>query len=287
LTRATTREAALYLDLVKRALAGQLALRGYELHPGYFDGRPTVAWVNRLTESVVAGIGRVSRQDLGLVRRLPASARVRGGPWPLEAETMIGTNRLDHLQLCVEDVLDTGIPGDLIEAGVWRGGATILMRAVLAARGVTDRAVWVADSFAGLPSPDGNGHPADASIRLHTFDALNVPLEEVRAAFERYGLLDDQVRFLAGWFADTLPELRGNEWALIRLDGDLHRSTTDSLRNLYPSLADGGYVIVDDYGAVEGCRLAVDEFRRAQRIEEPMEPIDASAVFWRKGTAAR
>ena len=67
---------------------------------------------------------------------------------------MVGLARLDNVQHCVEDVLRNRVPGDLIEAGVWRGGVTILMRAILKAHGVSDRNVWVADSFRGLPRPD-------------------------------------------------------------------------------------------------------------------------------------
>ena len=58
-----------------------------------------------------------------------------------------------------------GVPGDLIVTGVWRGGATIFMRAMLKAQGV----------------------------------------DEVRANLAAYGMLDEQVRFLKGWFKDTLP----------------------------------------------------------------------------------
>ncbi|MGO9283446.1 MAG: TylF/MycF/NovP-related O-methyltransferase, partial [Mycobacterium sp.] len=75
------------------------------------------------------------------------SRRELGLDWPAEAETMIGMQRLTSLQHCVETVLGEDIPGDLIECGVWRGGACILMRAVLAAYGDKTRCVWLADSF--------------------------------------------------------------------------------------------------------------------------------------------
>jgi O-methyltransferase len=276
-----------YLDLVKRALTGLLQADGYEVHPGHFDSDRRVAWVDRVVEAFVRTVGRASGQDLRLARRLTDRARAAGGPWPLTAETMIGLSRLDHLQRCVEDVLTREVPGDLIETGVWRGGATILMRAVLAVYGVSDRTVWGADSFNGVPAPDAERHPADAASRLHTFAGLAVPLEEVRAAFARYGLLDEQVRFLPGRFRDTLATVRNRQWALLRLDGDLYESTMDALENLYPSLSPGGYVIVDDYGAVEGCRQAVEEYRRNHRISEPMEHVDASAVCWRRRPSPR
>jgi glycosyltransferase involved in cell wall biosynthesis len=103
---------------------------------------------------------------------------------------MIGLKWLANVRLCVESVLDLGVPGDLIETGVWRGGATIFMRAILKSHGVTDRLVWVADSFAGLPPPDAARYPLDEGITLHRFAQLAVPQECVQENFRRYGLLD-------------------------------------------------------------------------------------------------
>ena len=135
--------------------------------------------------------------------------------------------------------LTDGVPGDLIETGVWRGGATILMRAILKARGVTDRVVWVADSFAGLPAPNAARYPLDAGINLHRFPQLAVTLERVQDNFRRYGLLDDQVRFLKGWFRDTLPAAPIERLAVLRLDGDLYESTIQALESLYDKLSAG------------------------------------------------
>ena len=90
---------------------------------------------------------------------------------------------------------------------------------------------------------------------------LMVGADQVRANFDRYGLLDDQVRFLEGWFADTLPMAPIEQLAILRLDGDLYESTMDALVPLYEKVSPGGFVIVDDYGAWEPCRKAVDDFR--------------------------
>ncbi|HWW67729.1 MAG TPA: TylF/MycF/NovP-related O-methyltransferase, partial [Solirubrobacterales bacterium] len=141
--------------------------------------------------------------------------------------------------------------------------------------------VLLADSFAGLPAPDDR-FPADAGSHLHEVDQLAVSLEEVRANFERYGLLDERVEFVRGWFADTLPALRERRWAVVRLDGDLYESTIQALENLYPGLSPGGFLIVDDYGALESCRRAVEDFRREQGIAEPLRWIDHSGVYWRR-----
>jgi O-methyltransferase len=157
-----------------------------------------------------------------------------------------------------------------------------MMRAVLRSHGVSDRTVWLADSFAGLPPPNVDQHPADAGAVWHRWTGLAVPLAEVRENFRRYGLLDEQVRFLEGWFKDTLPGVAERRWSLIRLDGDMYGSTIDALNNLYPNLSPGGHVIIDDYGAVPACRSAVDDYRAAHGITEPIERIDASGACWRR-----
>lgn len=194
---------------------------------------------------------------------------------------MIGHDRLHNLRSSIETVLAEGVPGDLIETGVWRGGASIFMRGVLKAHGVEDRSVWVADSFQGLPPPDADRYPADADGKWHTADHLAVSLEEVKQNFRRYQLLDDRVKFLPGWFKDTLPGVSNRTWALVRLDGDMYESTMDALTNLYPGLAAGGFLIVDDY-SIDECRQAVHDFRAAEGIDEPIETIDWTGVYWRR-----
>jgi hypothetical protein len=192
---------------------------------------------------------------------------------------------LDNVQFCVEDVLTNGVPGDLIETGVWRGGMTILMRAVLAAYGDTGRVVWVADSFQGLPPPDAERYPSDEGIDLSRVPELAVSLEQVKSYFDRYDLLDAQVRFLKGWFRDTLPHAPMQSLSVIRLDGDLYESTMDALTHLYPKLSVGGYLIVDDYGAILACREAVHDYREAHGITEKILPIDWTGVYWQRTEA--
>jgi hypothetical protein len=213
-------------------------------------------------------------------------SRMEGLDWPTRAHSMIGVKRLQNLRECVEDVIRSEVPGDLIETGVWRGGATIFMRAILKAHGVSDRRVWVADSFAGLPSPDPTRYPDDQGSTLHTHPQLAVPQERVQDHFRRYDLLDDQVLFLKGWFRDTLPSAPIEHLAVLRLDGDLYESTIQALEALYDKVSPGGYVIVDDYGCVAACRQAVHDFRDARHIEDPIRPIDWSGVFWRRSAGA-
>lgn len=208
--------------------------------------------------------------------------RTEGRDWPAYAHTMIGLKRLENIQFCVEQLLERGVPGDLIETGVWRGGATIFMRAILKAYDARDRRVWVADSFEGLPAPNPAKYPADEGDRLHEYTELAIPLEQVQANFARYGLLDDQVQFLKGWFRDTLPQAPIERLALIRLDGDMYESTTDALVNLYPKLSRGGYVIVDDYGCYASCRQAIHDYRDANGITDEIHEIDWTGVYWQR-----
>lgn len=222
-------------------------------------------------------------RDVRLVERgaFDASKREQGQDWPADAESMIGLRRMANLRACTESVLSDGVPGDLIETGVWRGGATIYMRAILKVYGVTDRRVWVADSFQGLPRPDER-YPADAGDQYHTRDELAISVDEVQANFHRYDLLDDQVQFLPGWFEDTLSTAPIQALAVLRLDGDMYSSTMVALEELYDKVSVGGYVIVDDYGAVPACAKAVDDFRDKRGIKDLIEVVDWAGVFWRK-----
>lgn len=195
--------------------------------------------------------------------------------------TMIGRKRLDHLHDCLDTILAEGIPGDVMETGVWRGGATIFMRAHLAAHGVRDRTVWVADSFKGLPRPSVKEDVGYDLSKRHC-PILAIDEARVRALFERYDLLDDHVRFLPGWFRDSLPAAPITRLALLRLDGDLYESTMDALQALYDKVSPGGFIIVDDYGALPPCRQAVEDFRTARGIDTPLEPIDWTGAAWRK-----
>lgn len=207
--------------------------------------------------------------------------RSLGIDWPATAHTMIGLKRLNNIQDCVEDVLVNNVPGDLIEAGVWRGGASIFMRAILKAHDVKNRRVWLADSFAGLPKPNTKKYPQDFGLYFNLFPQLAVSLEKVKINFSRYGLLDEQVSFLKGWFCDTLPNAPMEQLAVIRADGDLYESTTDILTNLYPKLSIGGYVIIDDYG-IKACRQAVNDYREAQGIHDEIIPIDWTGIYWKR-----
>jgi hypothetical protein len=207
---------------------------------------------------------------------------VDGRIWPKRAHTMIGLRRLDNIQRLMEDVLKRGIPGDFIECGAWRGGATIFMRAILKAYAVTNRQVWVSDSFEGLPPADEEKYPSDYGLHLDSYQYLAVSLEKVKDNFASYGLLDGQVQFLKGWFKDTLPSAKIEKLAVLRVDGDMYESTMDVLKNLYPKLSVGGYVIIDDVGAMPTCKKAVDDYRSTHGITAEIKEIDLTGVYWKK-----
>ena len=268
----------LYLDLMKRSLTRDL------FDETYHTVEPRRGTLGSYLYAPIGGL--LKRKRYALVMRTPRDQRIEGRDTPVDAETMVGRLRLDQLQRCIRDVLHTNIPGDFIEAGVWRGGAAIFMRAVLKAYGVSDRQVWVADSFEGLPRPDPKRFPADAADVLWSRPQLAVSLDQVKANFLRYGLLDDAVRFLPGFFGVSLPAASIGALAVLRVDADMYQSTTEVLESLYPKVSPGGYVIVDDYGAMASCKAAVEDFRRRERITEQLEMIDWTGVFWRKEAAA-
>jgi Macrocin-O-methyltransferase (TylF) len=248
----TGQSRALYLDLMKRVLTNVI----------YRD--PPLAWFDG------------KEYDIAL--------RERGSDWPSSAHTMVGLARLNNVQHCLEQVIADGVPGDFIETGVWRGGVCIFARALLRAYGASDRMVWVADSFAGMPETGEQSHPLDRELELHRANnVLAVSAETVAANFALYGLLDDSVKFLEGWFSDTLPTAPIDRLAVLRLDGDLYESTLDALDSLYPKLSPGGFTIIDDY-KIPACQKAVHEYRDRHGITEPLQDIDEYSVFWRRAS---
>lgn len=210
-----------------------------------------------------------------------AAKREDGSDWPPFAHTMTGLKRLRCLQQILEDVIENKIEGDFVETGVWRGGSSIFARACFAAYNES-RKVWVCDSFEGLPAPDPEKYPADKGDDLHKIPFLAVSQEQVTANFARHGLLDDQVKFLKGWFKDTLPDAPIETVAVARLDGDMYESTMDALNALYPKISVGGYVIIDDFGALESCKQAVHDFRTEHGITDEIHRVDWTGAYWKK-----
>jgi hypothetical protein len=244
----------LYLDLMKRVLTNVI----YEDPP-----QAVLARIHDMPENFDTDI------------------RARGMDWPTVAHTMVGRGRLDNVHECLNQVIADDVPGDFIETGVWRGGVCIFARAFFKAHD-SARKVWVADSFSGMPEVGESGNPLDRKLALHRFnESLCVPREAVERNFAAYGLLDDQVEFLPGWFRDTLPRAPLRELAVARLDGDLYESTADALASLYPRLSAGGFLIIDDY-FIKACQAAVTDYRREFGIKEEIVMIDDFAAYWRR-----
>lgn len=262
----------LYLDLLKRALTNWN--HGHE------------EFVKIDPNQVGKSFGK-SMLSMGAILvkscRFDESKRTLGQDWPvpIQAHTMVGMKRLNNLQNCIEQVIADNVPGDFIETGVWKGGCTIFMRGALKAFNDEERCVWVADSFQGLPPPNPEQYPADKGDIHYTIDSLSISEEMVRANFAAYGLLDEKVKFLKGWFKDTLPDAPISKLSILRLDGDMYESTMDALQSLYGKLSIGGFVIVDDY-CIDSCRHAVTDFRATHNIKDEIIDIDGTGVFWQR-----
>lgn len=205
--------------------------------------------------------------------------RHQGHSWPSKAHTMIGRLRLDNIHDALDYARTHNIPGDFIETGVWRGGASIFVRGYYKVHNEA-RTAWLADSFEGLPPPSAQ-YPVDNNSAFHAFEELKVSLEEVQDNFKAYGLLDDGVQFLKGWFKDTLHKAPIEKLSVLRLDGDMYESTIQTLDALYDKVSPGGWVIVDDYW-IHNCKAAVDDFRAAHGIDCGIASIDWTGIYWIK-----
>ncbi len=249
--------------------------------PSPADDPSVQAYLDLMRESLIGRLNRDPALPGSKAEGFNDEFRENGWDWPATAPSMIGAKRMENLRQECERVLSANIPGDFMETGVWRGGASIMMRAVLKAYGIANRRVFAADTFAGPPAP-ARGSEADLAADFHRNSLFAVSLEEVKANFAHYGLLDDQVIFLEGLFKDTLPAAPVKSLAVLRLDGDLYESTMDGLNCLYAKLSRGGTLIVDDYFLFESQREAVDEFRAAHGIHEPIAQVDDFGGYWIK-----
>jgi O-methyltransferase len=260
-----------YLDLLKKCLVGTL----------YEQGRWTVLGTGRTPiRRFIATQLRKRNITLISSREFDPKRRERGEDWPVIGFTMTGELRLENIRMCIETIIAEDVPGDFLECGVWRGGASIFAKAVFNCYGVEDRTVWLADSFEGMPKLTSDEDRLDADFSDYQY--LAVSLERVTDNFRTFGLLDDNVRFIKGWFSETLPSAPVEKLAILRLDGDHYSSTMDVLNALYKKISPGGFVIVDDYFAFAGCKKAVTEFREAHSIRADIVPIDKTAVYWRR-----
>jgi len=194
-------------------------------------------------------------------------------------------SRLLAYQIALEALDDRSIAGDVVECGVWQGGHAILSRLIS-----PDRVNWLYDTFDGMPPPALiDGIKANAKFRGKEAAGLKwnaVSLAQVRGYLEEAGVLDEtKLRFVAGDICETLRHSQNlpERIAMLRLDTDWHASTRDALRALYPRLAPGGVLMIDDYGHWPGCRAAVDRYFGAPG---KLIMIDYTCGYLIKSTAA-
>ena len=206
--------------------------------------------------------------------------RLEGLDWPKDAVTMIGLKRMDNLHKMLDYVRENNIPGDLIETGVWKGGATIFMKLYCDVYGL-DKKVFVCDSFAGLPPPSGKFHQ-DSGDDHYVHKELAIPLDEVKNNFSKFKCLDNNVIFIKGLFGYTLPKNEQiKEISLLRMDGDMYESTYDVFHSCYDKLVDKGVCIIDDY-CLKGARECTHDYRNEKNITDKIETIDRCGIYWIK-----
>ena len=197
--------------------------------------------------------------------------------------TLLPWTALEHLHTAIKDTVERGIEGDFVETGVWAGGACMLAKSVYNEISPNTK-VYACDSYEGLPKPDVS-FPHDNGDTHYLDPMLAVSLEEVTENFEKFGLLDDKVVFVKGWFKDTMPTLDIDKISILRLDGDMYESTIQVLDGLYNKLSKGGYLIIDDYHH-KGCIAAIGDFRRDHNITSTIIKVDGDPLnevhYWIK-----
>ena len=256
---------ALYLDLLKRTLTGAVA----EDNDSILGGVRTAGLAvlrKRVAEPSAALVARASASRSPTRSRTTPSCAQNGRDWPRGPRSMIGLQRLDNVQHCVETVIaDERARRPDRDRRLARRRRRSSCAAVLEAYGDDDRTGLGRRLVRGPAAARRRRYPADAGDALTP--ATGSPIvarARCRRNFERYGLLDDQVRFLEGWFKDTLPT------APDRTAGRSCASTATctsrrwtALTHLYPKLSPGGFLIVDDYGARCPVPAAVHDYRDA------------------------
>jgi hypothetical protein len=180
----------------------------------------------------------------------------------VRAHTQTPPERVAALASAVEYVVRRGIPGDFAECGVWRGGSSMAIAFALLQLGVSDRKIWLYDTFGRMPPPteDDGGIPAEPLRINNSTNTSGLTLPDVRRAMESTGYPPERMTYVEGLVEETIPHTAPEQLALLRLDTDWYQSTHHQLVHLYPRLAPGGVLLVDDYGSFPGARKAVDEY---------------------------
>jgi hypothetical protein len=198
--------------------------------------------------------------------------------------TMTTIERMYALYQAVRHVTRAAIEGDVVECGVWRGGSSMLAALTLLESGDRARLIWLYDTFEGMPDPgEWDRDPRGAKMtdewerhRHKTDDAVfaYASIADVRDNMDTTGFPRERTRLVKGKVEDTIPGTTPERIALLRLDTDWYESTRHELEHLYPLLAPGGVLIIDDYGYWQGARKAVDEWLAAQERPPLLVRVD-------------
>ncbi|MDW8338370.1 MAG: TylF/MycF/NovP-related O-methyltransferase [Thermoleophilia bacterium] len=269
------RDLAQELEELRARVASYESSRWWRLHP-------------RVALRRLVGRGSDTRKATreGAERLPPDFDELDREVWELVAPfTMTTPSRVYALVRAVEYVVAARVPGALVECGVWRGGSMMAVAHTLLRLGATDRDLYLYDTFEGMTEPGQEDVRVTGEAAAELLERLPrtsnewavATLEEVRSAMGGVGYPEDRIRFVCGRVEETLPEHAPDEIALLRLDTDWYASTLHELRHLYPRLATGGVLIVDDYGYWQGQRRAVDEYLAEQGIALLLNRIDPAA----------
>lgn len=198
--------------------------------------------------------------------------------------TMTSPERLYALMNAVRYVVTHNIPGQIVECGVWRGGSMMAVARTLLGLGCADRDLYLFDTYEGMTKPvrddkDFAGNDAGAEFSAtqtgpDSSDYCYAGLEDVRKNLSRTGYPTERLHFIKGKVENTIPEGSPEHIALLRLDTDWYESTKHELVHLFPRLAVGGVLIIDDYGHWQGCKKAVDEYFADANIPILLNRID-------------
>lgn len=188
----------------------------------------------------------------------------------------------------IDRVIDRGIPGALVECGVYMGGNIEVMIRALQRRGVTDRDIYLYDTFAGMPKPEERDDEALGGIVKASWEAhrttedgdkgsnwMKAGVDIVRERIDPLGYPDSRLHFVKGMVEDTIPATVPDRIAILRLDTDFYASTKHELVHLYPRMSPGGILIIDDYGAFPGSRMATDEYAAEHGLDWFLHRVDA------------
>ncbi len=200
--------------------------------------------------------------------------------------TMTSAQRVAALCEAVDYVCRSGVEGDIVECGVWKGGSMMAVAKTLIQNSTTDRRLWLFDTFYGMSPPsdlDCDYHGVAARTLLDQADPLDPDsvwccsgIDEVRNLLQSTGYPPSRMQFVPGDVEHTLlePANLPVRISLLRLDTDWYHSTRVELERLFPLLSPGGVLIIDDYGHWEGCRKAVDEYFAVNSIRMFLQRID-------------